>query len=355
MSLNRLFKVLKKDIRMSPRSGSFYMALAMPVLMTLLIQGVFGSLFDPDPRLGVVDYGDSELTAAVQELDGLEVSIFEDEVLMKELVESNDLDGGIVLPADFDDELRADERPEMGFWLGGESLASSRLVLSVTAIDLIREVEGAEAPITVVENILGEEDAVPLSDRLISFVVFYALIIGALYVPAMSLVEERENGTLSALLVSPVKLGEVMWAKGIFGIVLGAVLTVVTLALNGAWEAMSPGLVIAIVLGAVMSMLIGLLYAALSKDANQLFTFVKGFGILLMAPVAWHIWPDLPAWLAKVFPTYWFINPIYELSVLGKSLSDVGVDLAIGVAVCVVLAVAVAALARRMQFKIAAE
>ena len=355
MSLSRVFKVLAKDVRMSPRNGSFYMALAMPVLFTLLIQGVFGSLFDPDPRLGIVDYGDSELTASVQELDGMEVSIFEDEDLMKELVESNDLDGGIVLPVGFDEDLRAGDRPEMGFWLGGESLASNRLVLSVTAIDLIREVEGAEAPITVVENVIGDEDAVPLSDRLTSFVVFYALIIGALYVPAMGLVEEREAGTLSAILVSPVKLAEVFWAKGIFGVVLGAILVVVSLALNGAWEAMSLGLVLAIVLGAIMSMLIGLIYAALSKDATQLYTFVKGFGIFLMAPVAWHIWPDLPQWVARIFPTYWFINPIYELSILGKTLSDVWVDLAIGAGVAVLLAAVAAWLAKRMQFKIAAE
>ena len=82
MSLSRMFKVLMKDVRMSPRNGSFYMALLMPVLMTLLIQGVFGSLFDPNPRLGVVDHGDSELTAAVQELDGMEVSVYVDEALM---------------------------------------------------------------------------------------------------------------------------------------------------------------------------------------------------------------------------------------------------------------------------------
>jgi ABC-2 type transport system permease protein len=355
MSFSRMFKVLAKDIRMSPRNGSFYMALLMPVLMTLLIQGVFGSLFDPDPRLGVIDYGDSELTAAVQELDGMEVSLFEDEALMKEQIESNDLDGGSVLPAGCDEDLRAGDRPEMGFWLGGESLASNRLVLSVTAIDLIREVEGAEAPVEGVETVLGEENAVPLSDRLTSFVVFYALIIGSLYVPAMGLVEEREQGTLSAMLVSPVKLAEVFWAKGIFGVILGAILVVVSLALNGAWEAMSVALVLAIMLGAVMSMLIGLIYAALSKDATQLYTFVKGFGIILMAPVAWHIWPDLPQWLAKVFPTYWFINPIYEISILGKDLGDVGVDLVIGVGVAVVLGAIAVVLARRMQFKIAAE
>jgi ABC-2 type transport system permease protein len=355
MSFSRMFKVLGKDVRMSPRNGSFYMALLMPVLMTLLIQGVFGSLFDPDPRLGVVDYGDSELTESVQALDGIEVSVFEDETLMKDLVESNDLDGGIVLPAGFDADLKAGERPEMGFWLGGESLASSRLVLSVTAIDLIREVEGAESPVEVVQNVIGEEDAVPLSDRLTSFVVFYALIIGSLYVPAMSLVEEREQGTLSAILVSPVKLAEVFWAKGIFGVVLGAVLVVVALALNGAWSALSLELVLAILLGAVMSMLIGLIYAALSKDATQLYTFVKGFGIILMAPVAWHIWPELPEWIAYIFPTYWFINPIYEISILGKGLSDVGLDLAIGAAISVVLAALTVMLAKRMQFKIAAE
>ncbi|GAB4279848.1 MAG: ABC transporter permease [Coriobacteriia bacterium] len=355
MSLSRMFKVLAKDVRTSPRTGVLIMAFAVPVVLTLVVQVVFGSLFDPDPRLGIVDHGDSELTQRVQELDGVQVSLYDDEEVMRELIESNDLDGGIVLPAGFDEDLKAGERPEMRFWLGGESLAANRLVISVTTIDLIREVEGAEPPVEVVKNVIGEEDAIPLSDRLTSILVFYALVMGGLYVPAMGLVEEREKGTLSALLVSPVRLSEVVVAKGVFGIGLGAILTLLTLALNGALTQMSAGLALSIALGALMSVLIGLAFAELSKDAVQLYTFVKGTGILLFAPVLWHLFPDWPQWIAKIFPTYWMINPLYETAVLSKGLGDVAGELAVGLAICVVLAVIVGLLAKRMQFRIAAE
>ena len=66
MSLTRTLEVLRKDVFMSPRSSIFFFALAMPIILTVMFQLVFGSLFDPEPRLGIVDHGDSEITVAAR-------------------------------------------------------------------------------------------------------------------------------------------------------------------------------------------------------------------------------------------------------------------------------------------------
>jgi hypothetical protein len=55
MTLKCAFAVFRKDVAMSPRSSVFFLVLVMPIVMTLLFQLVFGSLFDSKPRLGVVD------------------------------------------------------------------------------------------------------------------------------------------------------------------------------------------------------------------------------------------------------------------------------------------------------------
>ena len=59
MSLTRTFKVLGKEFRLGPRSPVFLWVLFLPVLFTLILQVTFGSLFDPQPRLGIVDQGSS--------------------------------------------------------------------------------------------------------------------------------------------------------------------------------------------------------------------------------------------------------------------------------------------------------
>jgi allophanate hydrolase subunit 2 len=44
-------------------------------VITVLVRGVFGDLFAGEPRLGVVDEGASELVAAAQERDGIDVPL----------------------------------------------------------------------------------------------------------------------------------------------------------------------------------------------------------------------------------------------------------------------------------------
>ena len=62
---------------------------------------------------------------------------------------ANDLDAGLVLPLGFDEAVQAGEQPELQFFVGGESLASNRLILAVTTLDAVRAVEGTTPPVDV--------------------------------------------------------------------------------------------------------------------------------------------------------------------------------------------------------------
>ncbi len=84
-----------------------------------------------------------------------------------------------------------------------------------------------------------------------------------------------------------------------------------------------------------------------------MFALIKGTGILLIGPTAFYIWPDWPQWIAKLFPTYWVINPIFEVSLNDAGLSDVWVELLIAAGVIALLGVGVVALTRRLATKLA--
>ena len=64
MSLQRILLVLRKDLQLGPRSPIFLWVLALPLLITLVLQVTFGDLFDPDPRMGIVDRGSSTVTTS---------------------------------------------------------------------------------------------------------------------------------------------------------------------------------------------------------------------------------------------------------------------------------------------------
>jgi ABC-2 type transport system permease protein len=191
-----------------------------PVIATLLVQLVFGTLLAPKPRLGIVDLGASEITAVVQQLEGIEYRAVASADELKRMVRDHDLDAGLVLPAGFDEQVRAGERPLLELYISGESLASDRLIIAVTTIDLVRQVEGAPAPVDVQVVALGEA-LLPISARLVPLLVLFALLLAGIFLTAFSIVQEREKRTLDALLVTPMGMNEVLAAKGILGFTLG--------------------------------------------------------------------------------------------------------------------------------------
>lgn len=352
MSLTRIWKVLRKDLALGPRSPIFLWAIVLPVALTIILQVAFGSLFDPEPRLGIVDDGDSAITTALEESEGLELVVFDDDAELKDQVEANDLDAGLILPAGFDESVKAGDRPELQFFIGGESYASNRIIITVTAIDLVRELEGSQAPVTV--DIIDFGDAgLPISIRLIPVIVFYALVIAGLFVPASNMVEEKEQGTLMAMLVTPVRTLDVLAAKWLLGVILASVMGVASLALNGAMGSNWPEVVLVVLVAAMLSAMLGVVVGVFAKDSATMFGIVKGAGIFLFMPAAFYIFPDWPQWIAKLFPLYWIIEPIWQVSVMGESITTVWGELAVALGITAALAVLSWRLANRMQAQMA--
>ena len=123
MNLKRSWYVFGREVRLSPRSPLVLFAIGVPLLMTFLISAVFGSLFDPNPRLGIVDQDGSAVAVAAQEIEGVEVTLIDDVDELRSKVENHDLDAGMVLPQGFDAAIAAGIQPDLLFYVSGESLA----------------------------------------------------------------------------------------------------------------------------------------------------------------------------------------------------------------------------------------
>jgi len=352
VSLRRVWAVLRKDLALGPRSPAFLWAVVLPVAITVILQVAFGSLFDPEPRIGVVDEGDSAITAALADMESITLTLVPDEATLRARVEANDVDAGLVLPAGFDDAVRAGERPLLEFWIGGESLASNRIILTVTTLDLLREIAGGDPPVTVDVVTFGEA-SLPIATRLIPVIVFYALVVAGLFLPGSSLVEEKEQGTLGAVLVTPTRTGEVLLAKWLLGIVLAAVLGVATLALNGALGARWLDVAGVVLVAAALSGVLGVLVGVVAKDSAMMLAIVKGMGIFLFAPTLFYLFPDWPQWIARIFPLYWIIEPIWQVAVMGEPISGVWFEIAVALAITAGLAGVALVLARRMRAQLA--
>ena len=354
MSIRKTWQIFVRDVAMGPRTMMVIWLIVFPLIITFVVQLVFGDLIDPSPRLGVVDFGSSSIPTTLESEGGIDLTRVGGVAELQELVEANELDAGLVLDAGFDTALQNGELPELRFFVGGESLASNRIVLAVTTIDAIRGLAGEPAPVEVITEVIGDGSSVPIQQRLVPMLVLLSVAMAGIFLPAASLIQDKTTHTIDAVLVTPVQVSEYFLAKGMVGFLLAFGVGVVTLLINGGFTGYVGGNLLVIGVGALMSVQIGLILGGAIKDIQTMFTVWKGGGIVLFAPAVLFLFPSVPEWIAKLFPTYYFLGPLYEMTVNAVSLSEVALDLAIGLAICIALATFAGVVAKRMETRLAA-
>lgn len=349
MSLRRVSVLLGKELFQGPKNFIFVWVIIAPILISLLFSLVFGTLFTEKPRLGIMDEGNSQLVAMVQELDSVITKEYGTISEIKNAAESGAIDMGIVLPSGFDEAVNRGERVTVKAYIWGESLAKHRTILPVTIADLAREIGGQEVPVEMESVTLGDEVSVPWSDRLLPLLILMAVFLGGLMLPAASIIEEKQKKTLEAVIITPTTIGDVFVAKGIVGLIISLFMGMAILALNQAFGTQPLLLVVVLLLGAVMAVEIGLLCGALIKDITTLFTIWKAGGILLFGPAFVYMFPQIPEWIGRVFPTYYAIQPIVDISLWGGGWSDIAVNVFILAGLNLILAGIVMLVTRRIK------
>jgi ABC-2 type transport system permease protein len=327
----------------------FIFALVVPIVMSFLVTMVFGDLFSTKPKLGIVDVGASAFTAQADEMDAVILKEFASIDDMMAATEVGGVDIGINLPVDFDQKVAAGEQTEMTAYVWGESRVKDRVMLISAMSVWVRNIAGQESPIEIVTATLGNIETLSWEDRLLPLVVMMSVLIGGVLVPATSLVEEKSNGTLTSLTVTPTTLADIFTSKGMMGVVLSTLTGVLILTITNSFGVNPPLLVFLLFLGAVMAAEFGILLGAFIKDINTLFATVKSMGILLYAPAIVHMFPAIPQWIGKIFPTYYMTQPIVEITQNGASWGEIAGMVYILIGLIVLLGAMLGLIAKRMR------
>ena len=353
MSLRRVGILLGKEFGQGPKNFILVWALVMPIVISLVVSLIFGTLFTEKPKLGVVDEGSSQLVAMTEELTSVITKEYDSVSEIKQAVESGAVDIGMVIPTDFDSSVMQGEETELTTYIWGESLAKNRTILGATITNLVRELAGQEAPVEIEAITLGDEVSIPWNDRLLPLIVLMAVFLGGLFLPATSVINEKEKKTLEALVVTPASIRDIFVAKGLMGIILSLFMGVVILILNQAFGTEPALLILVLALGAIMAAELGLLCGALIKDITTLFAIWKVGGILLFGPAIIYMFPQIPQWIGRLFPTYYLLQPIIEISQGGGGWSDIATNVFILVGLDLILVgVVVFTLGRTRQFAV---
>lgn len=352
MSLRRVGVLFGKDLQYGSRNVIFVMAVVLPLVLSLAIGLVFGTLLSDKPKLGIADAGQSELAAALRADDFILVQAFDSPDDLFTAIETGAVEMGLVLPESFDADLNAGARTDLTLYVWGQSLVKNRAIISAAVTDDLITITGRETPITINAEPVGDRQAVPWQQRLLPLVVLMSVMIGGIMVPATSMVEETQARTLRALTVTPMALSEVFLTKGLMGVLLSVFSGVAILTLNGGWGPNPALLILVLALGGTLASAFGVLLGSRVKDIQTLFAILKAMGILLYAPGIITLFPDtIPQWIARLFPTYYVMQPVMDISQRGAGLSDIAFELIVLVIITALLIAGLGMTANRLQVR----
>jgi len=355
MSIRRMGVLLSKEFFYGSRSYILVFSVLGPIIISIMVSLIFGTWLVEKPRLGILDEDRSQLVSmldGLNSIDNFEYNTISD---MKRAVETGAVDIGMVIPPGFDNSVMRGEKTEIKTFIWGESMAKNRTIIGVAIANTVRELTAQKAPIEIETITLGDKVSIPWNDRLLPFIVLMAVFLGGLMLPSTSIALEKEKRTIRALMITPTSIEDIFLAKGIFGFTLSLLMGILILVLNKAFGTEPVLLTIVLALGAVMAAELGMLLGAYVKDFATIFAIWKSAGIILFAPAIVYLFPQIPGWIGKIFPTYYVTQPIVELSQKGGSWADIASNTFILVAIDVALIFILLFTLKRKQYTVTGE
>jgi ABC-2 type transport system permease protein len=354
MSGQRIWILLGKELRQGATNFFFIYSLVIPVLLSLLVALVFGDLFAQTPRLGIYAAdGNGRLTTALLNHESINTTLYNFEAELAAAVERGTVEIGLSLPAGIDDALENGSDVHFTVYRWGEAGVRSLLLLETAVGRTFVNMTGVELPVTVHSEQLGSANTATWSQRLLPLLIIMAVMLGGLLIPASSLIEEKQKRTLVALITTPTSLLDVYLAKALLGFLISAIMGTIILLLNDAFGNQPLLLLAVVAMGAIMASAIGAIIGSLVNDMDALMGVIKAFGIILFAPGILEMFPQVPEWIGRFFPTYYVMNPLLEVSQNGARFGDVAEDLAILAAIVGLLLLALSRVLERQQHQVA--
>jgi fluoroquinolone transport system permease protein len=147
-------------------------------------------------------------------------------------------------------------------------------------------------------------DLLPYQTMIMSYLVIGSPVVFGVVIGFL-LLDERDEGSLIALQVTPLSLTNYLIYRLGLPVVLTMILVLISLPLAGIHTFSWDKLLLLAVVTAPLAPMLAIFLAAFANNKVQGFALMKGGGILFVLPFVAYFLADRWQWLFGLFPTYW--------------------------------------------------
>jgi ABC-2 type transport system permease protein len=250
---------------------------------------------------------------------GLTVTELDSEEALKEAVTNGDYYIGIDLPADIMEQFAAGEKPQITLYFSAGAPGEIYSAVETMIRELSYMQTGQPLALELSTEVLGQDmlgDQVPLRDRM-RVLLALTIIMFEMMGLASLITEEVEQGTIRALLVTPMSTRDLFAAKLIMGVGLSFIQGILFMAIVGGFSHQALIVALAILLGSALFTGSGFLIASLSRDMLS----SMGWGILMLVifiiPSFGIIFPGVTSNWVQAIPSYYLADTVHQASNFG--------------------------------------
>lgn len=336
MNLGVIGAITRKDVVDAIRNRYLLTALITPLFVALLFRILLPGINSKSILTVVVhDSGNSAMVAELRNLPQIGIVNATSAEATQSEVEKRKAIGGLVVPANFDADVAAGKQPELTIYVNNKKSAfeqaAFRRLLNQQVRALVKQPEPARLNWIDVDKEASEDSrgGLGLEQMLVPLLLIMTLgMIGAMVVPLL-LVEEKEKRTLDFLLASPASLKEIVAGKALTGVAYTVLIAGLLLIINSRLVGNWPLTLLAILLGLVFVVAIGLVMGSLLNNVMQVNTWASTVLILLLVPSFPSLGlPGAVDTAMRFIPTY-YLSEALKLSLAGSASSRIWGHLAV--------------------------
>ncbi|WP_372594989.1 ABC transporter permease [Actinotalea sp.] len=237
------------------------------------------------------------------------------------------VDIGIAFPVDFVALTTAGQQPTVTVYTDADVPSEVQDAMTSVVREIAYTLSGRPLPVTEATVVLGTDrtgDQASMRDRLRPMLAFFVLMIETFALSSL-IANEILNRTVTAVLLTPARVGDFLAAKTIYGTLLTGGQALLLLAAIGALTATSWGpLLVTVLLGALMFTGIGMITGSAGKDFIGTLFLTMLLVLPLLVPTFSVLFPGTAAGWVMAMPSYPVIDALDQVTSDGAGWSEIG-------------------------------
>ncbi len=331
MNFGAIRALVVKDFALFFRNRFYTLITVLGIITYLVIYFVMPSSVNEELEIGLYAPVIPPIFELIQQEEGLEFHKYNSDQDLRQAITDRVLEAGVILPYDIMEQFASGQIPLVTLYFSTDASDEIKDIVETMVKELAYLQTGQFLAIDISAEILGPDllgDQIPIRDRMRLMLVIMLIMFEMMGLASL-ISEEVEQGTIRALLVTPMSVRDLFTAKLLMGVSLAFVQGALFMAIVGGLNSQPSIILIALLLGSIMFTGTGFVIASLAKDMLT----SMGWGItailIYAIPAFGVMFPGTVTDWVRFIPTYYLTNIIHQVSNLDTGWSEIWVDLLI--------------------------